>query len=36
VCAAYCAATMAQPDMAEWKAAALREAEEVSELEVEF
>jgi glutathione S-transferase len=35
-CAGYCARTMAQPDMVEWRAAALAEAEEVLELEVEF
>ncbi len=35
-CADYCARTIAQPDMAEWHSAALQEAEEVSELEVEF
>lgn len=35
-CADYCAHTMAQPDMAEWVAAAQQEAEEVLELEVEF
>jgi glutathione S-transferase len=35
-CAAYCARTMAQADMAEWLAAAQQEAEEVAELEVEF
>jgi glutathione S-transferase len=35
-CAGYCARTMEQPDMAEWREAALHEADEVSELEVEF
>ena len=35
-CAAYCAATMAQPDMAEWAEGARHEAEELSELDVEF
>jgi glutathione S-transferase len=35
-CAAYCAHTMTQRDMAEWVSAALHEAEELSDLEVEF
>ncbi len=35
-CAAYCAATMAQSDMAEWAEGARQEAEELSELDVEF
>jgi len=35
-CAGYCARTMAQPDMAEWVAAAQLEADQVEELEVEF
>ena len=35
-CAGYCAATMAQPDMQEWVAGAAQEAEELSELDVEF
>ncbi len=35
-CALYVAHTLATPDMAEWKAAALTEADELPDLEVEF
>jgi glutathione S-transferase len=35
-CASYCARTMAQPDMQEWAAAAVREVDELPDLEVEF
>ncbi len=36
VCQAYCDRTMALPDMREWVEGAMREQEEVEELEVEF
>jgi glutathione S-transferase len=36
LCEAYCAHVLALPDMQEWTQAALQEADEVSELEVEF
>ena len=36
VCAAYCARTLALPEMQDWIAGARREVEEVAELEVEF
>lgn len=36
ICARYCQHIMAWPDMAEWVAEALREPEEIEELEVEF
>ncbi len=35
-CAGYSARTLAEPDMIEWKEAALREVEEMVDLEVEF
>jgi glutathione S-transferase len=35
-CAAYCEQTMALPEMVEWCAAAMREPEELGELETEF
>jgi glutathione S-transferase len=35
-CAAYCKAIMAMPEMKEWVSAALKEAEEIEELDMEF
>jgi glutathione S-transferase len=35
-CAGYCKQIMALPDMVEWCEAALREPDEVEELEMEF
>ncbi len=35
-CAAYCESIMAMPEMSEWRAAALREPDDIEEFEVEF
>jgi glutathione S-transferase len=35
-CAAYCRTIMAMPEMKEWIAAAVREAEGIEELDMEF
>jgi glutathione S-transferase len=36
LCAGYCKTVMAMPEMKEWVAAAIREAEEIEELDMEF